>query len=119
MKLTNVFPSNFLKASDLNGREHTLTIAKCLMEEVGDDNRLVIYFAGKEKGMVCNKTNANRIALYYGDDTDGWIGKQITIGCELVEYQGKTTEAIRVKAGGASTQQGAGAGVPFNDEVPF
>ena len=49
------------------------------------------------KGLVCNKTNVNRIAHYCGDETDNWIDQTITLGVELVDYQGKTTEAIRIK----------------------
>jgi hypothetical protein len=125
MKLTEVFPSNYLKSEDLQGQEITVTIARCAMEKLGDDDKLVIHFRGKEKGMVCNKTNANRIAHYFGDDTDNWIGKQIILGTELVDFQGRTTEAIRVR--GRSTPAAsveaqapaAKAEEPFDTEVPF
>ena len=97
MKTSSIFPSNYVKASDLNGREVPVVIAKAKIEKLGSDNRLVLYFQNTEKGMVCNKTNAGRIEKMYGDDTDGWIGKEIVLYADLVEYQGKTVDAIRVK----------------------
>ena len=67
------------------------------MELVGNDQRLVLTFKDKQKGMICNKTNAGRIAFLYGDDTDGWIGKPIKLTSEFVEFQGKTVKGLRVK----------------------
>lgn len=129
MKLNDVFPSNYLKENDLNGREVTVTIRHYAVEKVGEDQKLVIYFQGKEKGLVCNRTNADRIAHYYGQDLDQWIGKSIVLGSELVTFQGKTTDAIRVKGrGGASPSEtptatpapATKADAPFDDEtVPF
>jgi hypothetical protein len=68
------------------------------MEQLGDDNRPVLFFLGKEKGVVLNKTNANNIALAYGDDTEDWQGKEIVLFPAMVDYQGKTVESIRVRA---------------------
>ncbi len=70
MKINEAFPSNYLKAADLQDREVTVTMADVKMEKLGDDSRPVLYFRGKEKGLVLNKTNANNIASRYGDDTD-------------------------------------------------
>ena len=33
----------------------------------------------------------------YGDDTDGWIGREIVLTSEFVEFQGKTVKGLRVK----------------------
>lgn len=97
MKLAEIFPSKYVKAADLQGREPTVVIAGAEVEKIGDDHKLVIYFRGKEKGLVCNRTNADSIALLYGDDTDAWIGKEITLTTAIVTFQGKSTEAVRVK----------------------
>ena len=126
MNLDDVFKSNYLKASDLQGREPTVTISKYTMEKLGDDQKLVIYFQNKDKGMVCNKTNANRIAYYYTGNLDNWIGKQIILGTELVDFQGKSSEALRVKGKPATADtpaQAVKADAPFdgNDDtgIPF
>lgn len=97
MRVSAAFPSNYIKASDLQGREVQVRIARIAMEDVGDDHKPIVYFNGKEKGLVLNKTNANNIALMYGDETDAWIGQIITLFTAWVDFQGKSVEAIRVK----------------------
>jgi len=97
MKLNEVFPSKYVKADDLQGKEVPVVISGVSMEQLGDDRKLVLQFQGRSKGMVTNKTNAGRIAYLYGDDTDDWIGKEIILAAEFVEFQGKTVKGLRVK----------------------
>lgn len=103
MKLNDMFPSNLLKAQDVTeaGGEMPLTIEKVEIKEFDADNggkerKPIIYFK-EGKQMVCNKTNGNAIAEIYGDETDNWIGKEITLVVRDVDFQGKSTPAIRVK----------------------
>jgi hypothetical protein len=91
------FPSNYIKASDLNGKEITLTMANVEREKLGDDNKPVLYFKGAKKGLVLNKTNTNAIGDAYGDDSDDWFGQPIILFSAMVEYAGKLGPAIRVK----------------------
>jgi hypothetical protein len=49
------------------------------MEMIGDDERPILYFGGKEKGLALNKTNANTIANVFGDDTEDWRGGEIVL----------------------------------------
>ena len=104
MNINEAFPSNYLKATDLQGREVALTISNVAMEKLGNDTRMILYFQGKQKGMVCNKTNAFNISMMYGEDTDGWLGKTVTLFAAWVEYQGKTVQGLRVKMGGMPAQ---------------
>lgn len=97
MKLSAAFPSNYLKSDDLQDRDVLVVIATATMEKVGDDHKLVLSFQGKEKTMICNKTNANRIAYLYGEETDDWTGKEIILTSEFVEFQGKTVKGLRIK----------------------
>lgn len=100
MKISDAFPSNFLRADDLQGKQVTVTISEITFEEIGQgrdkEEKLMIAFKGKEKKLVCNKTNANTISKLYGDDTDEWIGKPITLVAREVEFQGDAVWAIRV-----------------------
>lgn len=103
MKLNDMFPSNLLKAQDVTdaGGEMPLTIEKVEIKEFDADNggkerKPIIYFK-EGKQMVCNKTNGNSIAELYGDETDNWLGKEITLVVRDVDFQGKSTPAIRVK----------------------
>lgn len=104
MNINEVFPSKYLKAADLQGRQVTVKIDHAEQELVGDDRKLILYFQGKEKGLVCNKTNANNIAYLYGPDTDDWRGCEITLFEAMVDFQGKTVAAIRVRAPQRKTQ---------------
>ncbi len=134
MELSSIFPSKYLKAADLKGREPTVVIASAEIEKIGDDNKLVLYFQDKDKGIVCNRTNADRIAYMYGTDTDSWIGKKIVLYTEMVNFQGKVTEAIRIKPsakrdpgyqvtsgnGGPKPKPAPAAAEPgMDDEIPF
>jgi hypothetical protein len=109
MELATIFPSKYIKAADLKGHEPTVVIARAEIEKLGEDSKLVLYFQGKEKGLVTNRTNADRIAYLYGQDTDDWIGKEIVLYTDMVNFQGKVTEAIRVKPPAPRTNGGARA----------
>ena len=101
MNVNDIFPSNYLKASDLKGAQPRVTIDKVELEILGQgaqaQQRPVIYFLGKDKGLVANKTNMGAIAMVYGDETDEWHGAEIVLFETMVDFQGKTTPAIRVK----------------------
>lgn len=99
MKMSEAFPSKYLKAEDLKGQRIPVTISHVSMEDVGDDNaaqKPVLYFQGSQKGMVLNKTNANQLVYLYGDDTDGWPGKQVELFTMMVEYQGRSVPGLRI-----------------------
>ncbi len=102
MKSGEVYPSKFLKAEDFGDDEPTVTIEKVVMEELeskerGKQEKPVAYFRGLEKGLVLNKTNWSIIAKQHGDESDDWIGKQITLFVMDVEAFGEMVSAIRVR----------------------
>src|ERR1043165_581264 len=101
MNINNLFPSKYLKATDLPEDEAvSYTISKIKMEEIGrdKDHKPVIYFQGEDKGLVANKTNCRIIAQALGsDEIEEWVGKSIRLYRTEVEFQGDTVEAIRVK----------------------
>lgn len=105
MNINDQFPSKFLKAADLNGGEAVVTIKDCIVESIGEDKRPVLYFAGKEKGVVLNKTNATNISDAYGGDTDEWVGKKVVLYTAYVDFQGRSMEAIRIRP--AKSNEGA------------
>ena len=99
MKIGAAFPSKYLKADDLGTNRPIVTIDRVTLEDVGGDgeHRPVIRFAGKDKALVCNRTNANIITEVLGsDDTDDWEGKQIRLYATKTEFQGKRVPCIRV-----------------------
>lgn len=129
MELSSVFGGDSLKAADLQGNEPTVIIEKVEMKKFDNGNKLVISFEGKKKALVCNKTNANRIAYAYGTNTDNWIGQELTLFTDLVDFQGKAVEAIRVRAKKPAPAQQRQAPRPasadmapagdMDDEIPF
>jgi hypothetical protein len=98
--MTNIneaFPSKYIKAADLMGRQISVKMDRTEYEMIGNDKKLILYFIGKERGMVLNKINANNIAGIYGDETEAWHGQEITLFEAMVDFQGKTVPAIRVR----------------------
>lgn len=117
MRVSDAFPSNYVKASDLQDKNVLVVISHVAMEDIGDDNKPVLYFQGKDKGMVMNKTNANNIATVYGDDTEDWTGKEIVLFPAMVDFQGRTVPAIRVRAPQAKDRRN-GNGAPRQAAPP-
>ena len=105
MRISAAFPSQYLKAADLQGQTIRIKISHVAMEDIGGDQKPILYFADTEKGMVLNKTNANSIAGVHGDDTDNWHGHTIDLYEAQVDFQGKSMPAIRVKAARAQLHQ--------------
>ena len=100
MKIMGAFPSDYLKAADIpNGRRVTVTIESVSIEKIGnsEDQRPVVYFQGKQKGLCLNKTNANQIIeIAKSDETDDWTGVQIALYSTKVDFQGRRVDALRV-----------------------
>lgn len=120
MRIDAAFPSTYLKAADLQGRNVTVIISHVRMEDVGDDHKPVLYFQGKEKGLALNKTNSNNISVLYGYETDDWTGKPIELFEAQVDYQGKSVPAIRVRAprGGTNGHAARPAAPPPASHTP-
>lgn len=116
MNVNSAFPSTYIAASDLRGAAVNVTIREVKIEQVGRDreNKPVVYFEGKQKGMVLNKTNARKIANLVGSmDTEDWVGCQVAIFPTETEFGGETVECIRVKA--AAVARPARAAKPQDD----
>lgn len=99
--IQDAFPSKFLKASDLAGAEPVVTMDHVAFEPVGRDKEMkaVLYFVGKEKGLVLNKTNANKITeLAKSGITEEWEGQKIRLYATETNFGGETVDCIRVKA---------------------
>lgn len=97
MKISEEFPSKYLKSSDLKGQEVRVIMARVEREEIGQDKKLVLYFKGKNKGMVLNKANANTIGDFYGDDSDDWYDQPLILFAVKTEYQGKVVDGLRCR----------------------
>ena len=97
MKISDAFPSKYLKADDLGSQRITLTVMAVTMEDIGDKEfKLVMRFMGKDKGMVLNKTNATICGTVWGDETDAWQGKQLELYAQPVMFNGRQVMGLAV-----------------------
>lgn len=98
MNINDIYTSQFLKAADLNGRTVRVVIENVRSEPMGDGkNKLLLTFVGKSKGMLLNRTNAANIAMAFGPETDNWIGGEIELFPQMVDFKGQMQPAIRLR----------------------
>lgn len=131
MDINSAFPSDWLKATDLQGRPVRLIITEVVTEKVGDDYRPIVHFQKTKKGLVLNKTNSNSIAEVYGTETDNWTGCIIELYPDKTDYQGKRVDCIRIRVPRETGQpvqppprqvpaSGPSAiGTALDDDIPF
>jgi hypothetical protein len=98
-KVSKRYRKSFLSADDVETSDLTLRIAGVDFDEVVNDKEVdIVRFADDDRKLILNAINARTIAKLYGDETDGWIGKTVTLFLdENVTYQGQHTPGIRVR----------------------
>jgi hypothetical protein len=117
--IDDFYPSKFLRASDLKGKEITVTIDRVEAEEFEQDGvkrpKPVVHFRNNGlKPLVLNKTNSTRIATALGNkDTDAWMGKQVRLYPDMEEFKGQVHEVVRVRRAPKPI------GEDLNDEMPL
>jgi len=121
MHYRSMFDNTYIGAWDIPaGRDVAVTIAKVeagtLTSQRGQDRKPIVYFKGKTKGMVMNKTNCKAIAGLYGVDTTQWVGKQIAIYSTTTQAGGETVECLRVRPAAPVTANADESPEPGSDE---
>lgn len=107
--------SKYLSHFELAGRDVTVTVKSIALSEIigaggKKSKKALVMFQGKQKGMVMGATCLKTIARIYGDDTDAWLGKPITVYPTTTEASGETVGTIRVRPNrptGSSTARGS------------
>jgi len=101
MKVSDLYPTKYLKGSDLAGHAVTVQIESILLESFYDQEakesiqKPVLYFTGKEKGLVLNKSLAYSIAEILGsEDMDLWKGKKFVLFTEKRSVYGNIKDGI-------------------------
>ncbi len=97
MLIEDIFPSKYLKASDLNGQDLPVVIQSADIVQFDDGNKIEVTLAGQSKTFVCNKTNAKAIATAYSSDTNAWHGCNVILFPMMVDTPNGPKEAIRVR----------------------
>lgn len=126
-----VFPSKYLKASDLVGKPITVTIERAPLEtlknpEGREQAKTVLYFSGARKALPLNLTNWDACAEICGADTDDWPGHQIELYPTKTQMGGKMVDCVRIRPPAQRSLQmskppaaGAQMADDIDDEIPF
>jgi hypothetical protein len=103
--INDYFPSRYLKAHDLKGKTPTVTIARVTFDQVRGgrtgsvETKAILHFAGKDKGLLLNKTNARAIIAIAGTAiTEQWTGVTVTLFATIDTFGKEQHDVIRIKA---------------------
>jgi CYTH domain-containing protein len=101
--VAELFPSKYVAAVDVQVPVQ-VQMSRVEIEDVGNakERKPVLYFTGKSKGLVLNKTNANRIAETHGQELSSWMGKTITLYASETNFKGDTVPCVRVRCESAA-----------------
>jgi hypothetical protein len=106
MKAADIFPGKYLRAADIHGKEPIVKIDRVAIETLGDESKPVLYFHGKEKGVVMNKTNWDAVVELTGeDDSDAWQGAKVRLVVRKVDFKGKRVDSIRIEEATAKKRE--------------
>lgn len=102
MKVSDVYSGKTLKAEEFGDEDKTVTITAVNVKEFdkkegGKESKIVLSLKD-DKDFVVNRTNAKAIEKVLGsDDTEVWVGKQITLYSTEVQFGAETMLGIRVR----------------------
>ena len=100
--VNDIYKSNSdnIKAEDIGNNMWTMTIKTADVKafDNGAERKIVLTFLEWDKSLPLNVTNARTIASFYGHNSNDWLGRQIMLFTMMVDYQGKQTLGIRVRA---------------------
>jgi hypothetical protein len=76
-RFDDIYGGRWLKAGDLDGRAQKFQIEAAEYQKVGkeQEEKLVLAFIGKNKGLILNATNAKALADKWGKSEETWPGK--------------------------------------------
>ena len=92
MDMSEYAGSRFLKVQDVKGGAIRARIIKV---DVGKYEKPNIHFDDATI-LSGNATNVRTLCRAYGNDSDGWLDKEIELTLGTIEYQGEDQEAIVV-----------------------
>lgn len=123
----DMIQSKFLRKEDFD-EDQVLTIKDCKLEQVGKDDapeeRWVLYFRERDKGMVLNITTIRVLEATYGGDTDQWVGNKVMVYVDPnVSFGGKVVGGLRLrtpkKIAVKAPVKDADFDDDFGDKIPF
>jgi hypothetical protein len=105
------YGSKYLSATDIGSRKIKAKIAKIRKEELKQNNgptrnKFILYFDVVDKAMVLNATNKQVLVDALGTKPADWIGAEVGILAEPVQFAGKSVMGLRVRVLGKPAQPG-------------
>lgn len=120
----DMIQSKFLRKEDFD-EDQVCTIKDCRLEDVGKENdqeqRWVLYFKERDKGMVLNVTTIRVLEAAYGGDSDHWTGNKVMVYVDPnVSFGGKVVGGLRLRTPKKqAVQKPTPKEEEFSDDIPF
>jgi hypothetical protein len=122
-KISEIYAGQYVNATELPvGRRITAVITTATAQTVGQGDQASIKIVldlravdGRvwPKSLVMNKLNSQMLAAVYGDDTEHWVNRHISIWREKVMFGGRLVDGIRMSAAAPAAGNGAAAAIPM------
>ena len=112
--VSDLFPSKWLKAEDLEGRPRTVRIAEVTIEPLRQPDgtskpAAIVTFERATKRLILNKTQATALAAIMGSEVfDDWVGRYVMLKPATAQ-NGKSTIAVFAPPAQATTPAQANA----------
>ena len=105
MEIDSLFPSKYLRGSDLQGHAVSCQIERVIVEKFfnqenrNEEEKLVVFFSGKSKGLILGKSMAYTFAeICHSKNTDTWPSHEVILYSEKRLVYGVEKDVIRVRA---------------------
>jgi len=98
-KVSDIFRGESLKASDLKGKDVSVTIKSWDIKEFSaSEKKIELYFTETDRSLILNKINANSIAKeLQTEDLDKWSGATVVLCPDKTDFQGERVDCIRIR----------------------
>jgi hypothetical protein len=98
---------SFLKTEDLQGKAIRVVIDEVGLQDIkgdsGTERKLVVKFAGKDKGLILNQTNCELLEQITGtDDYEQWGGHTVILYPTTTKFGNKTVPCLRIRQNAAA-----------------
>lgn len=117
------FPSLYFRGDDvvkpIIAEIQDVNIEALKSKDGSSEDKLIVYFVGQKKRLVCNRINWDSIVEITGeDDTDRWVGHRICLFANPERVAGKMMNCVRVRAASVPSQKKAAPAPKAPTPVP-
>lgn len=123
MDFRDLYAGKYLNTSDVKEKPFRGTIVRAKAEEMKDGKvKAVIYFEGRDRGLVLNGTRHDTLIQITGSaNSEDWIGTKIDVRDGMTNYGGKPTGCIVISKPAVkktAEQKAAEVKEELNDDLP-